>query len=41
MTDEEKGAIETRIEKEILEDVAFAEASPFPQPEEAARPVWA
>jgi TPP-dependent pyruvate/acetoin dehydrogenase alpha subunit len=41
MTDEEKGAIEARIEKEIREDVAFAEASPFPQPEDAARPVWA
>jgi TPP-dependent pyruvate/acetoin dehydrogenase alpha subunit len=41
MTDEEKGAIEARIEKEIREDVAFAEASPFPRPEEAARSVWA
>jgi TPP-dependent pyruvate/acetoin dehydrogenase alpha subunit len=40
MTDEEKGGIEARIEKEIREDVAFAESSPFPQPEEAARPVW-
>jgi TPP-dependent pyruvate/acetoin dehydrogenase alpha subunit len=41
MTEEEKGAIEARIEKEVREDVAFAEASPFPQPEEAARSVWA
>jgi TPP-dependent pyruvate/acetoin dehydrogenase alpha subunit len=41
MTEEEKGAIEARIEKEICDDVAFAESSPFPQPEEAAHPVWA
>lgn len=41
MTAEEKAAIEARIENEIREDVAFAEASPFPAPEEAARPVWA
>jgi TPP-dependent pyruvate/acetoin dehydrogenase alpha subunit len=41
MSDEEKGAIEARIEKETREDVAFAEASPFPPPEEAARSVWA
>ncbi len=41
MTAEEQAAIEARIEKEIREDVAFAEASPFPAPEEAARPVWA
>jgi TPP-dependent pyruvate/acetoin dehydrogenase alpha subunit len=41
MTAEEKAAIDTRIEKEIREDVAFAEASPFPAPEEAARSVWA
>jgi len=41
MTAEEKAAIESRIENEIREDVAFAEASPFPAPEEAARPVWA
>lgn len=41
MTAEEKAAIEARIEKEIREDVAFAEASPFPPPEDAARPVWA
>jgi TPP-dependent pyruvate/acetoin dehydrogenase alpha subunit len=41
MTAEEKSAIEGRIEKEIREDLAFAEASPFPPPEDAARPVWA
>ena len=41
MAGEEKAAIEARIENEIREDVAFAEASPFPAPEEAARPVWA
>jgi TPP-dependent pyruvate/acetoin dehydrogenase alpha subunit len=41
MTSEEKAAIEERIEREIREDVAFAEASPFPAPEEAARPVFA
>ena len=41
MTAREKAAIEARIEKEIREDVAFAEASPFPPPEDAARAVWA
>lgn len=41
MAGEEKAAIEARIENEIREDVAFAEASPFPAPEEAARPVFA
>jgi len=41
MTEAEKGAIEARIEKEIREDVAFAESNPFPQPQEAARAVWA
>jgi TPP-dependent pyruvate/acetoin dehydrogenase alpha subunit len=41
MTAEEKAAIDGRIESEIREDVAFAEASPFPAPEEAARSVWA
>jgi len=41
MSAEEKTAIEARLEKEIREDVAFAEASPFPPPEDAARPVWA
>ena len=41
MTPSEKAAIEARIEKEIRQDVAFAESSPFPPPEDAARPVWA
>jgi len=41
MTEVEKSAIEARIEKEILEDVALAESSPFPQPQEAAGAVWA
>lgn len=41
MTAEEKAAIDGRIESEIREDEAFAEASPFPAPEEAARSVWA
>lgn len=41
MTTAEKATIEARIEHEIREDVTFAEASPFPAPEEAARPVWA
>ena len=40
MTAKEKAAIEERIEREIGEDVAFAEASPFPAPEEAARSVF-
>jgi TPP-dependent pyruvate/acetoin dehydrogenase alpha subunit len=41
MTAEEKAAIEARLEKVIREDVEFAEASPLPAPEQAARPVWA
>jgi TPP-dependent pyruvate/acetoin dehydrogenase alpha subunit len=41
MTAKEKAAIEARIEKLIREDVEFAELSPFPAPEDAARPVWA
>jgi len=41
MTGEEKAAIDARIEKEIREEVAFAEASPLPAAEGAARPVWA
>ncbi len=41
MTAEEKTAIEARIEKEIREDLEFAEASPFPPSDDAARPVWA
>jgi pyruvate dehydrogenase E1 component alpha subunit/2-oxoisovalerate dehydrogenase E1 component alpha subunit len=40
MTGDEKAAIEQRIESEIRTEVAFAEASPFPAPEEAARPVF-
>jgi TPP-dependent pyruvate/acetoin dehydrogenase alpha subunit len=41
MTAQEKASIEARIDQEIREDVAFAEASPFPPPEGAARSVWA
>jgi pyruvate dehydrogenase E1 component alpha subunit/2-oxoisovalerate dehydrogenase E1 component alpha subunit len=41
MSAEQKAAIDARLEKEIREDVAFAEASPFPPPEDAARAVWA
>ena len=41
MTAAEKQAIEARIENEIREDVAITESSPFPPPEDAARPVWA
>jgi TPP-dependent pyruvate/acetoin dehydrogenase alpha subunit len=41
MTAAEKAAIEGRIEHEIRGDVAFAESSPLPAPEEAARSVWA
>ncbi len=41
MTDKEKAEIEARIDKQIREDVEFAEASPFPPPEGAARSVWA
>ena len=41
LTAQEKAAIEARLEKEIREDVTFAESSPFPPPEDAARPVWA
>ncbi len=41
LTDEEKTASEARIDKEIREGLAFAEASPFPPAEDAARPVWA
>jgi TPP-dependent pyruvate/acetoin dehydrogenase alpha subunit len=40
MTAEEKAAIDARVEEEIREDMVFAEASPFPPPEDAARPVW-
>jgi TPP-dependent pyruvate/acetoin dehydrogenase alpha subunit len=41
MSAEKKSAIAARIEKEIHDDLDFAEASPFPPPEDAARPVWA
>lgn len=41
MTAKEKAALEERMEKLIREDVEFAEASPLPPPEDAARPVWA
>lgn len=41
MTAAEKEALDTRIEEEIRADLSVAEASPFPAPEEAARPVWA
>ena len=41
MTAREKAAIEERIEREIREDVPFAELSPFPAPEEAVRSVFA
>jgi len=40
MTAQEKAAIEAHIEKEIREDVAFAEASPFPAPQDTVRSVW-
>src|SRR5579863_1110481 len=41
MTEDEKTAIEARLDKLIREDVEFAEASLLPAPEEAARSVWA
>ncbi len=41
MTAKEKAGIDARVEREIREDVSFAESSPFPPPEDAARPVWA
>ncbi len=41
MTAQEKAAIEKRIEDEIRADVEFADSSPFPPPEGAARSVWA
>jgi TPP-dependent pyruvate/acetoin dehydrogenase alpha subunit len=41
MTAKERAAIEERMEKLIRADVEFAEASPLPPPEDAARPVWA
>lgn len=41
MSAEEKSGLEARLERVIREDVEFAESSPFPAPEKAARPVWA
>lgn len=41
LTSAEKAEIEARLEALIREDVEFAEASPLPAPEGAARPVWA
>jgi TPP-dependent pyruvate/acetoin dehydrogenase alpha subunit len=41
LTTEEKAEIEERVDNVIREDLEFAEASPFPMPEEAAQPVWA
>jgi len=41
MTAEEKAEIEARLDKVIREDVKFAESSPMPAPEEAARSAWA
>ena len=41
MTAKEKAGLEERMEKLIREEVEFAEASPLPPPEDAARPVWA
>jgi TPP-dependent pyruvate/acetoin dehydrogenase alpha subunit len=41
MSAEEQTEIEARLEKVIREDVKLAEASPLPEPKEAARPVWA
>jgi TPP-dependent pyruvate/acetoin dehydrogenase alpha subunit len=41
LTAEDKAAIAERVQKEIQEDLAFAEASPLPPPQDAARAVWA
>ena len=41
LTAKERAAVAERLEREIREDVAFAESSPFPPPEDAARSVWA
>ncbi|HEV2349709.1 MAG TPA: thiamine pyrophosphate-dependent dehydrogenase E1 component subunit alpha [Terriglobia bacterium] len=41
MTAKEKTTLEERMEELIREDVEFAEASPLPPPEDAARAVWA
>lgn len=40
MSNHEKAAIVARIERELKEDVAFAEASPFPEGKEAAGGVY-
>ncbi|HUI41005.1 MAG TPA: thiamine pyrophosphate-dependent enzyme, partial [Terriglobia bacterium] len=40
MTADEKAAIESRLQEIIRADVEFAESSPLPAPEAAARPVW-
>jgi len=40
MTKEEWLAIDERVEQEVREDLEAAEASPFPPPEAAARPVY-
>jgi TPP-dependent pyruvate/acetoin dehydrogenase alpha subunit len=40
MTKEEWLAIDERVEQEVREDLKVAEASPFPPPEGAARPVY-
>lgn len=41
MNEKEKAEIEARVDREIREDVEFAESSPLPPPEDAARSVWA
>ena len=41
MSAKDKAELEARIDQEIRADVEFAEASPFPPPEDAARSVWA
>jgi TPP-dependent pyruvate/acetoin dehydrogenase alpha subunit len=40
MTKKEWLAIDARVEREVREELAAAEASPFPPPEGAARPVY-
>ncbi len=41
MTPKEKTSIEERLESEIRAEAAFADSSPLPPGEDAARPVWA
>jgi TPP-dependent pyruvate/acetoin dehydrogenase alpha subunit len=41
MDPDEKAEIEGRVDREIREDVAFADASPFPPGEDASKSVWA